>query len=78
MENNEYRKVNIADVTVIVTVYEPPVGFMNAMRSLQTNKAQKVFIIADSTCHRMVQELLDQAKFSRNIFTVVCEHKPGT
>lgn len=50
---------------------------MPAMRQVRKNGACRVLIIADVTCHRMVQEMLDQEGFDRNVFIVVCEHKPG-
>jgi hypothetical protein len=42
IENREYRTVCKEDVTVVVTVYQPPEGFMPAMRQVRKNGASKV------------------------------------
>jgi hypothetical protein len=42
IENREYRTVCKEDVTVVVTVYQPPQGFMPAMRQVRANGACKV------------------------------------
>jgi glycosyltransferase involved in cell wall biosynthesis len=77
IESGKFQNVSKADVTVVVTVYQPPEGFMPAMRQVRKNGACKVLIIADVTCHELVQEMLDEEDFDRDVFVVVCEHKAG-
>ncbi len=65
------------DVTAVVTVYEPPVGFMAAMKALQKNDPGKVLIIADVTCAKDVHNMLEKEGFDMVKFEVVSEEKPG-
>lgn len=65
------------DVTVVVTVYQPPVGFMPAMKSLAKNNPYKVLIVADITCASQVQEMLEKEGFDMSKFVVISESQPG-
>jgi glycosyltransferase involved in cell wall biosynthesis len=77
IESGKYQKISKSDVTVVVTIYEPPEGFLPAMKQVRKNGPHKVYVIADVTCYKEVQELLDANDFDRNVFKVICEHKPG-
>ena len=65
------------DVTAVVTVYQPPDGFLPAMRSLEKNDPFKVLIVADITCADDVDKMLTREGFDRTKFIVVPEEKPG-
>jgi cellulose synthase/poly-beta-1,6-N-acetylglucosamine synthase-like glycosyltransferase len=65
------------DVTAVVTVYQPPVGFVPAMKSLAHNNPHEVMIIADVTCAKEVEELLTKEGFNMAKFKVIPEEKPG-
>jgi cellulose synthase/poly-beta-1,6-N-acetylglucosamine synthase-like glycosyltransferase len=69
--------VKKSDVTAVVTVYQPPEGFIPAMRSLEKNGPYKVLIVADITCASEVNNMLIREGFDMNKFVVVPEAKPG-
>lgn len=69
--------VNKEDLTAVVTVYQPPEGFMKAMTSLKFNNPKEVLIIADITCAAEVKEMLSNADFNMDKFIVIPEEQPG-